>query len=267
MWDYGASMLRPRARVGRARAPGRLHGRLAGALLALLVTLAGCGSGGGNADEPSEDAVACRAKWKDLESKVDGRDSLTNPSALAQRWNTIAVTVEYYARSASGDDCGKTIAGQAKAMDSLASFSKLVAPYDMELTLDEVEADAKAYAAGPRPPAPSVSASPSPSPSQRPSKKDKQQPGKKKKPTPPVNPAPEPAAIAAALKSLTQQAPLATQQQGPGWQQASVAELGDTAAVAKAVRDLAFLSSESPGYRACTLALTQIRAALEAGGN
>ena len=41
-------------------------------------------------------------------------------------------------------------------------------------------------------------------------------------------------------------------------------DLGDTAATAKAVKDLQFLSTESSGWRACQAALAMIRAALAA---
>ena len=66
------------------------------------------------------------------------------------------------------------------------------------------------------------------------------------------------------MKSLTTQAPLATQQQGPGWTQARVVELTDAAAIAKTLKDLTFLSSESPSYRACVALFAQIKVALAA---
>lgn len=220
-------------------------------LLAMLLVLAGCGSDGGedkSSDEPSKDTVACREKWKDLEDEVAGRDSMTNPSALAPRWNNIVATVEYYAAGASSADCGKTIQAQEKAMSALTAFSTKLRPYDVELRLDTVRADAEDYASGPRPPAPKPS----------PAKKGKKA---KKSPRPP-----KPTDVAAALKTLTQQAPLATQQQGPAWQQARVVELSDAAAVAKAVKDLGFLSSESSAYAACSRALGTIQVALKAVG-
>ena len=219
-------------------------------LLAMLLVLAGCGSDGGDAqtEEPSKEALACREKWKDLEDEVDGRDTMTNPSALAPRWNSVVATVDYYAAGARSGDCGTTIEAQEKAMAALASFSATLRPYDMELRLQAVKADAQEYAAGQRPPAPEPS----------PAKKGK----KAKKPKRP----PKPADVAAALKTLTQQAPEATEQQGAGWQQARVVELSDTAAVRKAVKDLGFLSSESSAYAACSRALATIRAALSAVG-
>ncbi len=218
-----------------------------GLLLAwLLTTLAGCGSTGENdkADEPSKSALSCRQQWQGLEDDVEGRSSRTNPSALAPRWNNVAATVSHYSTSATSDDCGETLAAQEKAIDDLTAFEEKLAPYDMEEQLELVRSGAEAYAAAPRPPAPT------PSPA-----------GKKT-----LRP-PKPADIAKALSTLTTQAPLATQQQGPGWQQAHVTDLGVATAIAKAVKDLAFLSTESTAYRACTAALTQIRTALRAGAS
>ena len=124
-------------------------------------------------------------------------------------------------------------------------MSPKLAPYDMELRLATVRDDAMAYAAAPRPPRPAPS----------PGKKGR----KVRQPLPP-----RPADVSAALTTLTQQAPLATQQQGPAWQQAHVVELSDSAAVLKTVKDLAFLSTESAAYRQCTKALATIRTALAA---
>jgi hypothetical protein len=231
-------MHRPRARAGRTA--------VAGVALALL--LGGCGSGGDSSDGASEDALACRGEWKDLGKQVQGNDAKTNPSALAPRWQSVVATIDYYATSARKSDCGEAISKQKDAISALTAFGEKLAPYDMELRLEQVRDDAETYAAGPRPPAPS----PSPTPK---SKKQKQ---------PPLPPAP--AVVAAAVKSLTGQAPVATQQQGPGWEQARVTELTDAAAVAKAIKDLAFLSTESPAYRSCAAALALIRVALAATG-
>jgi hypothetical protein len=239
-------MLSPRAHEDPVPVAVRRHGLVPALLLGLLLTLAGCGSSDeeAKADAPNKDTVACRAKWKALEDKVGDRASRTEPSALAPRWNSIAATISYYANGAKAADCDTALAAQEKAMAALTVFGAKLRPYDMELRLKQVKPAAEKYAAGPRP-------KPSPAP------KNKKQ--KKQKPAPP---APKPANIGAAVKTLTKQAPLATQQQGPGWQQASVVDLPDKAAVAKAVKDLAFLSTESSAYRACKAALAQIRTAV-----
>ncbi len=247
LWVYGDHMLLPRARVGSAPTVVPLRGLVPGLLIALLLPLTACGSSSGEdeAAEPSKKALSCREEWRDLETDIDERVSKTNPSALAARWNTIAATLTYYATSASASDCGETLKAQEKAMEDLSTFGTKLAPYDMELRHEEVSSEAEAYAAGPAPPAPS------PSPRKKGTKP-------KRTPAPPT-----PAEIAAAMKTLTAQAPMATQQQLPGWQQAAVADLADTAAVAKTVKDLIFLSSESPAYRACMVSLAQIEKALD----
>ena len=222
-----------------------LRGLVPVLLLALLLTLAGCGSSDEEpkADKPNKDTVACREKWKALEEKVGDRASRTEPSALAPRWNSIDATISYYANGAKASDCDTAYAAQQKAMVDLIAFGAKLRPYDMELRLKLVKPGAEQYAAGPRP-------KPSPAP------KNKKQ---KQKPTPK---APKPSDIGAALKTLTKQAPIATEQQGAGWQQARVVDLADKAAVAKTVKDLKFLSTESSAYKASKTALAEIRTAL-----
>jgi hypothetical protein len=216
-----------------------------------LPSLAACGGGDDTSDQPakpSKSATACREKWKKLGDDVASQAAETNPSALPQRWNTVAATIDYYSTSATGKGCADQIDEQQQAITALKAFSAQLTSYDMQAQLALVQDDATTYAGGPWP------AAPSPSPG---TKK-----GGKKKPKP-VRP-PKPALVAAALKSLVSQAPVATQQQGPGWEQASVVDLGDTAAVAKAKKDLAFLSTESSGWRACQVSLGLIRQALAA---
>jgi len=224
------------------------RGLVPGLVLGVLLATAGCGSDDSEkkADEPSKAALDCRDEWKDLEGDVDDEETKTNPSALAPRWNSIGAAVEHYAASAKADDCKETLDDQKKAMDALAAFATKLKPYDMELRLKLVKEDAEEYASGPRPPAPKPS----------PAKKGKKP---KKEPRPP-----KPADIKAALATLTKQAPLATEQQAPAWQQARAVDLEDAAAVKKAIKDLAFISSESKAYRTATAALAEIRPALAA---
>jgi hypothetical protein len=223
-----------------------------------VLLLAGCGSTATKDDQPSKAVQACRGEWKDLGDQVRGNDSKTNPSALAARWNAVVATIDYYASSAKASGCDEAIAHQKEAITALEAFSTKLAPYDMPLRLEQVREDAETYAAGPRP---SPSPSPSPTPSHAPKSKKQKKPAKKQKGPPPP---PAPSTIADAVRTLIAQSPRATEQQGPGWQQARVVELSDDAAVAKSVKDLAFLSTESPAYRACRAALAQIRLALAA---
>jgi len=252
LWGYGALMLRPRARVGRAQTllslPRRSAAPVIGLVLGLLLA-SGCGSDSGEkkSAEPSKAALDCRESWKDLKDDVKGRGSLTYPSALAPKWNGILAAANHYTASATADDCGKTISNEKKTIAALTAFGAKLRPYDMEYRLQAIQEDAEAYASGPRPPAPE------PSPAKK---------GKKKAKKPPRPP--KPADIKAALATLTKQAPLATEQQTPAWQQARAGDVTDTAAVKKAVKDLAFLSSESKAYAAASAALAEIRPALKA---
>jgi hypothetical protein len=219
--------------------------------LALVFGLAGCGSEepAKADDEPSQAALDCRKQWSTLDGEIADKDERTNPSALPERWGSISAAVEHYQAAAEESDCGKTLDGEKATVAALTALSSKLAPFDMELRLLQVRDEAARYAKGPRPPAPKASSG----------KKGKQQ---KRAPRPP-----KPAEVAAALKTLTRQAPLATEQQGPGWQQARAVELTDKSAVKKTVKDLAFLSRESKAYRASSNALGTIRQALAATQN
>ena len=196
---------------------------------------------------PDAATVDCRKQWRDLGEEVVGNESLNQPSSLASRWRNVSATLDYYAVSAKSTDCGNALARQRGAIRALEFLSARLQPYDMELQLGVVQGPAQTYASNPRPPRPS------PSPAKK-GKKPAQQPRP-----------PKPADIAAALRTLTKQAPLATEQQRPGWQQAEVVELSDDAAVKKTLKDLKFLSAESKAFAASTKALKTIRAALGTG--
>ena len=218
-----------------------------------MLLVGGCGSDEAKAGAPSKATTACRGQWKDLGQQVRGNDQKTNPSALAERWNPVVVTIDYYASSAKASGCDAAIDRQKSAITALMDFGAKLAPYDMELRLAEIRDAAEKYAAGPTP-------SPSRAPTPTPKNKDKKKHEKTKAPPAP----PTPAQVSAALRSCTTQAPLATQQQGPGWEQAQVIELTDPAAVTKAVKDLAFLSTQSPAWRSCAASLALVRRALAA---
>lgn len=256
-------MLRLNAQVGRL------------VLLALLFTAAGCGSDHSTAaKKPDKDVLSCRGKWRSLGNGIEGHDTSTNPSALAPRWGSITGAVQHYSASATAKDCGTTLEEEKKSVAALAAFGARLAPYDMELRLSKVKDAAQTYASTPTPMPPSPSASssaaPRPAPSRRatprsnPSGSNPPGQGNKHKPAPTP---PAPSVVAAALRTLTTQARLATAQQAPGWQQARSVDIADSTAVAKAVKDLAFLSTQSSAYRASTAALVQISTALRASGS
>lgn len=221
-----------------------------GPLVALvLLTLGASGCGGETpaataaTKKPDAAVTACRGQWKDLEKTVAARSAGDTPSALAERWNSVAATVDYYATSATADDCDTTLATQTRSIGALTAFARRLAPYDLELRLSRLEQGATAYAARTKAPA------------TKPAKKGAKAPK-----------APAPKAVGLALRTLTTQAPLASRQQGPAWEQANAVDLTSKASVAKAVKDLKFLSSESKAYRSASAAARQIATAVRLAG-
>ena len=88
-------------------------------------------------------------------------------------------TIDYYATSAKGSGCERgDRRSRSRRSARLTAFGEKLAPYDMELRLEQVRDDAEAYAAGPRRPR-------RPAPPECPAKKDKKKQKKKKKPKPP----------------------------------------------------------------------------------
>ncbi len=195
------------------------------------------GSGGSGTSAPDDATKACRTKWEALGRDVAGRDTATTPSTLPGRWNSVAATIDYYVTSATAKDCGSTLSGQRTAMSRLEAFNERLAPWDLALTASRLREDAATYAGRSKP---------------------VKVPGKKGRP---ARTGPQPKAVARAMATLRKQAPLAARQQGPAWQQATATDPGDRAAVAKAVKDVRFLSSESAAYRAGSRAADQVRAA------
>lgn len=217
------------------------------ALVMLTLGVSGCGgeatSASSTTRKPDAAVTACRGQWKDLGKTVQARSAGTTPSALAERWNSVAATVDYYATSAKTTDCDSTLAAQTRAMSALTAFARRLTPYDMELRLTRLEQGATAYAARTR------------APVTKPAKRGAKAPK-----------APAPKAVVLALRTLEAQAPLASRQQGPAWEQANAVDLTAEASVAKAVKDLKFLSSESKAYRAASAAAAQIATAVRLAG-
>ncbi len=204
------------------------------------LSLVGCGpSEEPRAAEPtpvSEDVAECREQWRDLGETVADKVEGKTPSTLASRWTSLVATIDYYATSAKEADCDDRLVDQRKSITTLDAFSRSLRRWDLEHQLSVVESDARTYATSPRPKAPK--------------RKNAERP-------------PRPAAVLLALRTLARQAPRASEQQRPGWQQAAATDLSDRAAVAKARKDLAFLSEESPAWRQGAAALRVIRSALQ----
>ena len=216
-------------------------------LVLLALGLSGCGGeaspSAAATKKPDAAVTTCRGQWKDLEKTVQARSAGTTPSALAERWNSVAATVDYYATSAKAQDCDTTLAAQTRAMTALTAFARRLAPYDLELRLSRLEQRATAYAVRAK------------APTTKPAKRGAKAPK-----------APAPKAVGLALRTLKTQAPLASRQQGPAWEQANAVDLTAKASVAKAVKDLKFLSGESKAYRTGSAAAAQIAAAVRLAG-
>lgn len=219
-----------------ARAHGA-HATFAAVLgLAGLLTglLSGCGIAGGSDDRqaapPSAAAAKCRDQWSALGDQLAKRAAAATPSALPARQNTLVATVDYYAKTGTAKDCGSALDKVRRSITAETALSRKVAAYDLELALAQVRSRATAYAST--------------------------RPGK------PAAEKPEPAQVRVALRTLTTQAPLATAQQQSGWQQVETLSLDDPRALAKSLKDLAFLSSQSPAFVSGRQALATIRAAI-----
>ena len=197
-------------------------------------SLAGCG-GGGTAAGPDPADTSCRAQWKDLADSIAGRmsetDQPTQPSALADRWNTVAAGVQYYVTSATATDCGDTLSNQRLSIDALIDFGTGLEAFDMEYQRDQLTGPAQAYLDGPLP-----------------------QPKKGK--------AVPKAEVTEALDVLSVQAATAATDLEPGWQEANGVDLADRDAVEQAVSDLTTLGRHSTAYQQCQVAIATIRKAI-----
>lgn len=207
----------------------------------LAVALVACG------ESPSSSAAAksqraleeCRAQWRDVGDSVLGMDQDSHPSALADRWNSVIATVEYYKTTDTAKDCQSRIEAQLKAVTALRQFSEKLRPYDMTYQLDQVRAAIDLYLNDPLPAA---------------ARDDR---GRTVQP-------PTKAAVTAAMKTLSENAEQANVELQPGWAQTSSVDLTDVAALTTTMHDLDFLAQDSPHWRACEEALQVLVAAIRA---
>ena len=197
-----------------------------------MVTLTGCGSDSDSKDAASaKRAVAdCRAQWSDVGESMVGMDQDPNPSALADRWNSVIATVEYYKTTDSAEDCQATIETQLKAVTSLRQFSEKLRPYDMTYQLSQVRAAIDLYLNDPLP-----------EPVRGENRRLVRPPSK--------------AAVASAMQTLSDNAGPANVELGPGWEQTKSVDLTDVTALTKTMQDLDFLAQDSPHWRDCEAAL------------
>lgn len=207
----------------------------------LAAALVACGQASGTpAATKSESALKdCRAQWRQVGDSVVGMDQDPNPSALADRWNSVIATVDYYENTDTAKDCQARIEAQLKAVTALRQFSDKLRPYDMAYQLDQLQASIDLYLHDPLP---------------APVKGDS---GK------PVAP-PDKAAVQAAMQALTDNAEQANTELQPAWAQTESVDLTDVDALTTTMQDLDSLAQESPHWRTCEQALQVLVAAVRA---
>lgn len=215
---------------------------LAAALAAGLgAGVAGCGQDAASgADAKSERTLKqCRAQWRDVGDSVVGTDADPNPSALADRWNAVIATVEYYKTVSTAKNCQSTIETQLKAVTALRQFSEKLRPYDMTYQLAQVRAAIDLYLHDPLPaPVRNESGTRVPPPAK--------------------------AAVGAAMRTLSDNAVQANAELEPGWTQTTSVDLTDVDALTKTMQDLDFLAQDGPHWRSCEDALQVLVAAIRA---
>jgi hypothetical protein len=206
---------------------------------ALAVSLVACGQDSKSDSEAKAERAlkACRAQWAEVGDSVMGLEQDPHPSALADRWNSVVATVEYYKSTKSARNCQHLIEAQLKAVTSLRQFSEKLRPYDMTYQLDQVRAAVDLYVNDPLP-----------QPVRGPNHKLVRPPTK--------------AAVSQSMQALTGNAQLANEELEPGWEQTKSVDLTDVEALTKTMQDLDFLAQDSPHWRQCEEALQVLVAAI-----
>jgi hypothetical protein len=222
-------------------------------VLALLLGTTGCGTQRSEARTgPDRATLDCRQQWSDLGDTLRGRDAQTTPSALADRWNSVIATIDYYADSATAHDCSTTLSGQRTRITQLEEFSARLHRFDVGYLMSDVAGLATDYLARPLPP-----------PRRLPAKAGhKTAKGKQRVTT--VKP-PSKAEVRAALTSLQKDAELSVADMQAGWQEANAIDLSDPAQQRKAVKDLTFLAGDSTPFQASLAAIRLLREAVQFG--
>jgi hypothetical protein len=207
--------------------------------VALAVVLTACGGGSkSDAAAKADRAVKdCRAQWAEVGESVVGLDEDPNPSALADRWNSVIATVDYYKTTDSAKDCQTGIDTQQKAITALRQFSEKLRPYDMTYQLTQVRASVDLYLNDPLP--------------------DPARNENHKLVRPPTK-----AAVSDAMQTLTDDAAEANVELEPGWEQTKSVDLTDVDALTTTMHDLDQLAQDSPHWRECEAALQVLVAAI-----
>jgi hypothetical protein len=164
-------------------------------------------------------------------------DEDPNPSALADRWNSVIATVQYYRNVDTAKDCQQLVETQLKAVTSLRQFSEKLRPYDMTYQLSQVRAAIDLYLNDPLP---------------KPARDENH-----KRVLPPTK-----TEVSAAMQTLTDNAAKANAELQPGWEQTKSVDLTDVTALTKTMHDLDFLAQDSPHWRSCEEALQVLVSAI-----
>jgi hypothetical protein len=206
---------------------------------ALAVVLVGCGQGGKSDSEAraARDLKECRSQWAEVGESVVGLDQDPNPSSLADRWNTVIATVEYYKHTNTARNCQSAVETQLKAVTSLRQFSDKLRPYDMTYQLAQVRAAVDLYLNDPLP---------------EPVRGDHH-----KLVRPPTK-----EAVTQAMQTLDENAQQANDELEPGWEQTKSVDLTDVDTLTTTMQDLDFLAQDSPHWRQCEEALQVLVAAI-----
>lgn len=232
---YGEAVpLNPLPSRSRQRTAAR-----AALVVALAIVLTACGGSSGS-DAKARAARAlkdCRAQWSDVGDSVVGMDQDPNPSALAERWNSVIATVDYYKTVDTAKNCQSTIETQLKAVTSLREFSDKLHPYDMAYQLSQVRAAIDLYLNDPLP-----------APVRDENHKLVRPPTKE--------------AVTTAMQTLTDNAAAANAELDPGWEQTKSVDLTDVKTLTTTMQDLDFLAQDSPHWRTCEEALQVLVAAV-----
>ena len=207
--------------------------------VALTTALVACGESS-ESDSEAKAARAlteCRAQWAEVGESVLGLDQDPNPSALADRWNSVIATVEYYKHTDTAKNCQATVENQLKSVTALRQFSEKLRPYDMTYQLAQVRAAIDLYLNDPLP-----------EPVRDENDKLLRPPTKE--------------AVTQAMQTLTENAPQANEELAPGWEQTESVDLTDVETLTTTMQDLDFLAQDSPHWRQCEEALQVLVAAI-----
>lgn len=214
--------------------------RWATAALAVALCLGTASCGAAKPTQPQAQTVTqCQQQWHDVGQSILGLDQSTDPSGLSSRWTSVIATVGYYETLPNATDCQANIEAQLRAITQLRQFGAQLQPYDMTYQVGQLAADIDLYLHDPLP-APV-----------------KGKGGRLISP-------PSQKAVSAAYRVLSNNAAAANLELQPGYGEMAQLDLGDAAAVQRALADLNSLAQDGTHWQACERALEILVAAVQA---